>query len=120
MDSKFLANKIGELRSKGIEIAIDDLGTGYSTFSLLMDIPVDEIKLDKDFVNSIGTNENYQFFVKALASATELGDQYNICFEGIENEEILQQVKRYGDFLGQGYYFSKPLKIAEFLEYIKK
>jgi len=121
MDGKFLSGKIAELRSKGIQIAFDDLGTGYSTINLLLDIPVDEIKLDKDFVKDLLTNENYQFFVKALVlGSSAKGNNYNICFEGIEDEEALEFVSKYGDYLVQGYYFSVPLLFDEFRKYLEK
>lgn len=119
MDGSFLAERIAELRSRGILIAFDDLGTGYSTISLLMDIPVDEIKLDKDFVRDLGKRESYQVFVRALVlGRTSAAYNYNICFEGIENEEMLAMVSGYGNFLAQGYYFSKPMLKEAFADYI--
>jgi len=121
MDGAFLAAKIAELRSRGILVAFDDLGTGYSTINLLMDIPVDEIKLDREFVKEIANRENYRFFVRALVLGLSSRDNnYTICFEGIENKEMLGTVAEFGDFLAQGYFFAKPLLIRDFTEYIEK
>lgn len=119
LDGRFLAERIAMLRSRGILVAFDDLGTGYSTISLLMNIPVDEIKLDRDFVKDLGKRENYRFFVKALVQASSAGENsYNICFEGVEDKEMLEQVSGFGSFLAQGYYFSKPLLIKDFNSYL--
>jgi len=119
MDTTFLAKKISEIRQKGILVAFDDLGTGYSTISLLMNIAVDEIKLDKEFVSEINTNKNYQLFVDALIAGQSLGlNNYNICFEGIENKEILNTLKQYNNVYGQGYYYSKPLVFDDLKSYI--
>jgi len=121
MDSSFLAMRIAELRKLGVLVAFDDLGTGYSTINLLMDIPVDEIKLDRDFVRDLRSRENYQLFVRALVLGSTSGDNhYTICFEGIEDEDMLSLVSLFGNFLAQGYYFSKPLLFDSFSEYIDK
>lgn len=120
MDSAFLASTLAELRSRGILVAFDDLGTGYSTISLLMDIPVDEIKLDKEFVRDLQTRESYQLFVRSLVLGASSSNNYTICFEGIENEEMLEFVGQYGQYLAQGYYFAKPLLIDDFSAYIEK
>lgn len=119
MDSTFLARKIRELRRKGFLVAFDDLGTGYSTINLLMDIPVDEIKLDRDFVIDLQTKENYRLFVRTLVLGSfSGGNNYTICFEGIENQEMLDFVGQFGNYLAQGYYFSKPLLIEDFYEFV--
>jgi len=121
MNGRFLAEKIAALRSSGILVAFDDLGTGYSTISLLMDIPVDEIKLDKDFVRDIRNREKYRLFVRTLVlGASSDGNNYTICFEGVEDEDTLSLVSLFGNFLAQGYYFSKPLLIDDFTAYIDK
>ncbi len=121
MDSRFLSQKIAELRSRGILVAFDDFGTGYSTINLLMDIPVDEIKLDKDFVKDLANRDSYQIFVRSLVyGSTSVANKYTICFEGIETKEMFDMVSSFGDYLAQGYYFAKPLLIDEFNDYISK
>ncbi|MBQ0135081.1 MAG: EAL domain-containing protein [Clostridiales bacterium] len=120
MDSSFLARKIAELRSKGILVALDDMGTGYSTISLLMDIPVDEIKLDRDFVREMVKRESYRLFVRALVLGSSYGSHFTICFEGIEDREMLGTVSVFGEYLAQGYYFARPLLIEDFITYIAR
>jgi len=120
MDNDFLAAKIAELRSRGVPVAFDDLGTGYSTINLLMNIPVDEIKLDRDFVQDIGSHESYRLFVRTLAIGSASPESpFTICFEGIETEAQLEEVRCFGDFLAQGYYFSEPLLKDGFIDYIQ-
>lgn len=119
LNGDFLSKKVAAFRNEGIKVAFDDLGTGYSTISLLMNVPVDEIKLDKDFVQALETKGNYQLFVKALVAGRNInGYNYTICFEGIEDEQTLGLVSQYGNFLAQGYYFARPLPLEDFLKYI--
>ena len=114
MKSEFLAEKVRALQSHGIRVAYDDMGTGYSTVNLLMDIPADEIKLDKDFVFSLDTNPLYSVFVESLFKAREAGSPFLICFEGVETEEKLAKLRSYGNSLCQGYLFSVPLTDKDF------
>ena len=119
MDSSFLAGRIEALRNAGIHVAFDDLGTGYSSVQLLMDIPIDEIKLDRDFVRDLQNKSSYTLYVEALVlGAASSG--YTICFEGIEDENMLDYVEKFGSYLAQGYFFSKPLLKDEFHNYISR
>jgi len=120
MDGAFLADKISSIRKTGIKVAFDDLGTGYSSINLLMDIPVDEVKLDKDFVCDIPNRDSYRIFVQSLILGCTVSEGYTICFEGVETRETLDVIKGFGPFYAQGYYFAKPLEIKELVEYIKK
>ena len=115
LDDTFLRNKIKALRDTGIRIALDDMGTGYSTVSLLLNTPVDEIKLDHGFTKNLEENESFRAFAEALARGASLRD-YVICFEGVETQEILNSVRRYGKSLCQGYYFSHPVSGDEIIE----
>ena len=117
LDTDFLREKINVLRSHGVRIALDDMGTGYSTVNLLLNIDVDEIKLDNVFVRGLMDNQAYQVFVEALVRGkAERG--YDICFEGIETEEMLNFVRKYGSEYSQGFYFSRPVFDDDFLKYI--
>lgn len=121
LDSAYLDKRIKNLRNRGIRVAFDDLGTGYSTINLLMNIPVDEVKLDRDFVRDLPNRSTYQLYAQALVQgASSVDREYSICFEGVENEETFNFIRKYGDFLAQGYYFTKPLLIDAFSEYVTK
>ena len=95
MDFALLAQRVEELRKSGVRVALDDVGTGYSTFDLLPG------------------NERHEMLASALCG-TMLKDGVEICFEGVEDEETLQHLKTYGEVLLQGYYFDQPLLAEEF------
>lgn len=118
LDEDFLKERIMALRSTGIRVALDDMGTGYSTISLLVNIPMDEIKLDKDFTQKLLTSREHQIIADALCKAVH-DASVDLCFEGVENKALLDFVKGYGPFLCQGYYFAKPLTASEFTDYMK-
>ena len=115
LDVGYLREKIQEIRTAGIQVAFDDMGTGYSTIDLLMNIPVDEIKLDYTFTKDLVNNLSYHVFVEALAKGAAK-KKYTICFEGIETEDMFRYVKKYGHGYSQGYYFSKPVNSTDFMK----
>ena len=106
------AKQIAAIREKHIRVAFDDMGTGYSTIQLLLEIPVDEVKLDYNFVSMLPEKVGYQTFVEALFHGTD-SMNYEICFEGIETNETLDLLKNYGRSLSQGYLFARPLTFEE-------
>ncbi len=113
MDFALLAQRVEDLRKSGVRVALDDVGTGYSTFDLLLHLPADEIKLDMAFTQELPGNERHEMLASALCG-TMLKDGVEICFEGVEDEETLQHLKTYGEVLLQGYYFDQPLLAEEF------
>ena len=119
LDTDFLYEKITQIRKCGIKVAFDDMGTGYSTIALLLNIPVDEIKLDYSFTRELTENKDYQVFVDALVKGRE-NRGYMICFEGIETEEQKQFVKKYGKTLSQGFLYSKPTPAEKVMETMRK
>ena len=96
-----------------MRVALDDMGTGFSTLDLLLHLPVNEIKLDMAFTNELEGNENNEMFAKVLCRMADRNGMM-ICFEGIETEQMKDYLKEYGNVLLQGYYFDKPLKAEEF------
>lgn len=104
--------KIEELRSRGIRIAIDDFGTGYSSFGILAKIKVDKIKVPREFIDYIDTNENSQHIVKTITSMAELF-QLTCLAEGIERIEESNFLQQMPCQEGQGYYYAKPAAINQ-------
>jgi diguanylate cyclase (GGDEF)-like protein/PAS domain S-box-containing protein len=104
-----------EFQERGFKISIDDFGTGYSSMSYLKKLPIDTIKIDKSFIDDINSEHSDNIIIEAIvALAKTLG--YNIVAEGIEREEqelFLQQIRC---DLGQGYLFSKPIKVDEIIK----
>ena len=92
----------------GIRLAMDDFGTGYSSLSYLKRFPIDTLKIDRSYVDGLGSDAGDTAIVHAtIAFAKSLN--LNITAEGIENAEQLTLLKNLGCELGQGYHFSKPL-----------
>jgi diguanylate cyclase (GGDEF)-like protein/PAS domain S-box-containing protein len=104
-----------ELRALGVTLAIDDFGTGYSSLSRLRTLPVDELKIDKSFIDEIDQAGARAPVVAAVVSlAHSLG--HSVVAEGVEEPGQLQALVRLGCDLVQGYLLSKPLPAEELRE----
>jgi diguanylate cyclase (GGDEF)-like protein len=97
-----------ELKSVGVQIAIDDFGKGYSSLSYLKELPVDALKIDQSFVGGLGKNAADAAIIRLII---DLAHTLNlqVTAEGVETPEQLAWLLDLGCDLGQGYYFSKPL-----------
>lgn len=108
-----LTEKIQALKDMGITIAIDDFGTGYSSLSYLRDFPVNSLKIDRTFIQDLTKDESGVAMVSAIISlAHALG--LDVVAEGVEKQEELAILKQQNCEYVQGYYFSKPLSVADF------
>jgi diguanylate cyclase (GGDEF)-like protein len=106
---------LNELKNRGSSIAIDDFGTGYSSFSKLSNFPVSSIKIDQSFVARIGQCAKSESIIKAIVSLSEILSCTSIA-EGVENEAQEKFLKSVGCQQFQGYYYYRPLEIAQLLE----
>lgn len=105
--------KLDELKKIGVKISIDDFGTGYSSLSYLQKFPLDELKIDKSFIQTIESPLDKAPIVRAVVSlAHDLG--MKIVAEGVETRHQLAHVRALRCEEFQGYLCSKPLKAAEF------
>jgi diguanylate cyclase (GGDEF)-like protein len=104
------------LRECGVVIALDDFGTGYSNLQQLSTLPVDIIKIDKEFIQGIATgNLTKNSLLGAIISiGKNLG--YDIIAEGVEDKVQAEYLKALGCHYAQGYYFGKPLPMSEWIE----
>jgi diguanylate cyclase len=101
-----------QLKARQIQISIDDFGTGYSSLGYLHRFPVDNLKIDRSFVNEIQLeNRNYQVVNTIITLSNQL--DLAVIAEGIETTEQLQWLQQLGCEFGQGYLFSKPLPASE-------
>ena len=105
-----LAN-IERLRAHGFRVALDDFGTGYSSLTYLLKLPIDKLKIDKSFVDGIGTIQSTVIVQAVVALARALG--LKITAEGVETEEQWRFLKIAGCHLMQGWYFAKALPADE-------
>jgi len=113
MDEDMLISKVNELKAQGIKFALDDFGTGFSSLNLMRKLPIDEIKIDRQFIKNILNNRVDQNIINALTHmVTDSGK--TICIEGIENEELQQFLQKYPVSYFQGYLYSKPVPIEDF------
>jgi diguanylate cyclase (GGDEF)-like protein len=98
---------LASLKRLGVRLAIDDFGTGYSSLSYLKRFPVDVLKVDRSFVDGIGTDAEDTAIVKAVVRmAQALGK--GVVAEGIEHEAQLAELRALGCEAGQGFLFSRP------------
>lgn len=110
LDSAFLRTQIEFFRKFGIRVALDDVGTGFSSLSMLLALPVDEVKLDRSFITDIRSREASQACVSAIVEATQrMG--YHACLEGIEDQETYEYLLSFGASYCQGYHFAKPMPV---------
>ena len=104
---------VNRLRGLGIQIAIDDFGVGHSTFSHLKHLSVNEIKIDRSFVQDMNRSDSDAAIVRSTIDlAHSLG--LEVVAEGIENEETWQQLADMGCDVAQGYFLSRPLSPEAF------
>lgn len=97
-----------QLKQLGLTIALDDFGTGYSSLTYLQKLPIDVLKVDREFIkNIIDKDEDLHIFRAIIELAGNLG--LKVVAEGIETREQLEFLIANGCNIGQGYYFSKPL-----------
>ncbi|HVY99545.1 MAG TPA: EAL domain-containing protein [Dongiaceae bacterium] len=108
---------INRCKELGFRVSIDDFGTGYSSLGYLHRLPVDELKIDKSFIETMLKEERSMAVVRAivgLAHGLELG----IVAEGIETEEEAAALLALGITYGQGFAFAKPLRAEQVMRYI--
>ncbi|TAE57395.1 MAG: GGDEF domain-containing response regulator [Nostocales cyanobacterium] len=100
---------IDNIRQRNIQLSIDDFGTGYSSLSYLHSFPVDNLKIDRSFINRLQDNTSSLSMVQAMIQiAQNMG--MNIIAEGIETPEQWEQLKLLNCPFGQGFLFSQPLE----------
>ncbi len=105
------------LMELGIKISIDDFGTGYSSLTYLKQLPIQELKIDKSFIDDIGINKNSEVITKAIINlALTLG--LDVVAEGVETKEQLDFLLENNCTVIQGYYLSKPLSTAQMTAYL--
>ncbi|MCR5064049.1 MAG: bifunctional diguanylate cyclase/phosphodiesterase [Treponema sp.] len=111
-----------ELRSRGFKISMDDFGTGYSSLSLLTQMPIDTLKIDKSFVDTVAVSSERKEDIIVLRHIITLAKELGfVCLaEGAESKNQVDRLRDLGCEIIQGYYYSKPIPIEEYEEkYLK-
>lgn len=101
-----------QLHDLGVHLAIDDFGTGYSALGYLRRFPVSILKIDRSFVDGIGTSNDDQALVEAIV---RLGETFglDVVAEGVETEQQRDELVRLGCHFAQGYHYSRPVPAEE-------
>ncbi len=115
-DNRAARERLQQLRRMGARIALDDVGTGHSSFQRLTQLPVDELKIDRSFVSSLDSPASSAVVRAVLQAANELG--LHVVAEGVEDARTARMLADMGCIAAQGYHFSKPLGVSEFRQYI--
>lgn len=98
----------------GVAVSIDDFGTGYSSLSVLRDLPIKRIKIDRSFIVDLPTNQNQRAVIEAIVALSR-AMHMSITVEGIERLEQVEVLQQLGCQEGQGFFFARPLPLAELL-----
>lgn len=117
-DMEYTIHFLNELVNMGFVIAMDDFGTGYASLSYLTRLPIHTLKIDLSFIRRMIKHKNDANIVKAIIAMAHSLDM-NVIAEGVETKEELTLLEEYGCDEIQGYYFSKPMPMADFLKLIE-
>ena len=118
-DARGLIDVVNRLRGKGFKIEMDDFGTGYSSLNMITTIPIDVLKMDMIFIRNMNRDEKS---LKLVELVIDIADFLNVpvVAEGVEDKGQVEQLKKMGCDIIQGYYFSKPVPPEEFAAFIEK
>jgi diguanylate cyclase (GGDEF)-like protein len=113
------AARLRRLKALGLSIAVDDFGTGYSSLSYLKQFPVDALKIDKSFVDTVARSTADSTLARTIVELGR-GMRLETIAEGIETVEQLERLRMLDCELGQGYHFSVPLGGDELTAYLER
>ncbi|WP_221794980.1 putative bifunctional diguanylate cyclase/phosphodiesterase [Oceanobacter mangrovi] len=116
-DVQVIVEVLEQVRLKGLKLSLDDFGTGYSSLSMLATLPMDELKIDKSFVDHLMDSRSAQVMVRNII---DIGRNYGMSLlaEGVETEAQLRLLHDMGCALYQGYYFAKPLSAQDLASWL--
>lgn len=114
-DDPVLIQTISTLKEKNFRIAIDDFGKGFSSIGYLKQISVDTLKIDRSYIFNVYTDKKIARLTNAIITMGQ-NLQVKIVAEGVETKEHLNFLKKYPNIFAQGYYFSRPLPLNEFID----
>ncbi len=110
---------LNQLVQKGFKISLDDFGTGYSSLNYLKSLPINNVKLDKSFIDCVVENKKDKFLVESIIGLSHSFD-LKVIAEGVELEEQVDLLKDMGCDYIQGYYYGKPMNVTDTEDWIRK
>lgn len=116
-DSMKILNQLHEI---GVELSIDDFGTGNSSLTYLKQLPVEEIKIDRSFITHMDTDENDAVIAYAAISLAHNLNDRKVVAEGVETREAWDLLHILGCDVAQGYFLSRPLPPDELVDWLRQ
>ena len=115
-DNVELIRMVDSLHEKGFSVSIDDFGSGFSALNLLKDLCVDTIKIDKEFLHLSSNDARGKKVIRNIIAMC-LDLKMDVVTEGIETKEQIDFITRCGCQIAQGFYYSKPVPVPEFINF---
>ena len=111
-------NLLNQLHDLGVQISIDDYGTGYSSLAYLKRLPVSEMKIDRTFIKDMAVDEDDKLIV---GTTIDMGHNFGlrVIAEGVEDGQTVDLLKQMGCDQVQGYYYAKPMPVDELYDWMK-
>jgi diguanylate cyclase (GGDEF)-like protein len=118
-DPKLACERMNELRALGVKLSVDDFGTGYSSLTYLKGLPVDEVKIDKGFVDDVVDGAGDRAVVRAVVDiAHTLG--LKVIAEGVEQDEQQRVLQELGVDEVQGYFHARPMAALDTAQWLRR
>jgi diguanylate cyclase (GGDEF)-like protein len=111
--------KLRQLRQMGFRFSIDDFGTGYSSLAYLKNLSIETLKIDRSFIEDIGINPNDEILTRTIIDIARHFGMKTVA-EGVENDTQIDFLKKFGCDIVQGYYFSTPITLEAFAEWLER
>lgn len=109
--------QLGNLRRAGVDVALDDFGSGYSNLSYIAHIPADVLKIDQSFVRPLKQAGDDDFLLRHIISIAQ-GLGFRVCAEGIETDHAFGRLRELGCEEGQGYFMARPMPADRLLDWL--
>jgi EAL domain-containing protein (putative c-di-GMP-specific phosphodiesterase class I) len=116
-DHGLIMEELERLRIADVRVSLDDFGTGFSSLALLRTLPVDELKIDKSFIDHLETDDNAR---KLIQSVVVIGKSHGMSLvaEGVETERQFELLRADGCDTFQGYLFAEPMTFDDMLAFL--
>ena len=114
-----IVRQLQALKSRGFRLSLDDFGTGYSSLSLLRRLPIDELKIDRSFIETLLVDRESEAMVRAILNLAQTLEIETVA-EGVEEPAQAKWLRDHGCRLFQGYLFAKPLNIKELEAFLQR